>query len=189
MGAQQGTPTLPSLKPDIRLLGAVTDDMLQHFLDSAEKLQGDGPAVVELTSMGGDAETARRIAQEIRMLGKEREVFLLGKTYVFSAGITLLAARPPSHRFLSRDTVLLVHERRFERTVNFNGALRSAVAVAHDLLAELEIGEKLERRGFQRFVDGSNMTVDQLIERVLQKDWYMLADEALELRLVAGLVG
>ena len=187
--ANPPAPSLPSLKPDLRLLGAITEEVLQHFVDGVAKLQGDGPLVVELSTMGGDAETARRLAQDIRMLAKEREVFLLGKSYVYSAGITVLASRPPSHRFLTRDTVLLVHERRFERTVNFNGALRSAIAQAKDLLAELEIGDQLEQRGFGRFCEGSLLTPKALSERVLEKDWYMLADEALALKLVAGLVG
>jgi hypothetical protein len=123
------------------------------------------------------------------MLSQAREIFFLGKTYVYSAGITVMAAVPPSHRFLTRDTVLLVHERRMERTIQLSGALRSAVSVVQDLMAELEIGQALERRGFERLVDGSRLTPDELLDRVMEKDWYMPADEALSLRLVAGLVG
>ena len=123
------------------------------------------------------------------MLGQEREVFFLGKTYVYSAGITVMAAVPAARRFLTRDTVLLVHERRMDRTVQLSGALRSAIAVTQDLLAELQIGEQLERRGFEQLVAGSDLSSEQLMERILHKDWYMSADEALELKLVAGLVG
>lgn len=185
-----GKSALPSLKPDVRLLGSVDEDQLQRFLDRVSQLDDDGsPIVIELTTAGGEADTARRIAQEIRMLAQEREVFLLGKTYVYSAGITVLAAVPPTHRYLTRDTVLLVHERRLERTVQLSGALRSAMAVANDLLAELQIGHDLERRGFEKLVAGSNLGAQELLDRVMDKDWYMNADEALSLRLVAGLVG
>jgi ATP-dependent Clp protease, protease subunit len=180
---------LPTLQPHVRLLGAIDEQLLQTLLDRCATLEGDGPIVIELSTMGGEAETARRIAQEIRMLAEQREVYLLGKTYVYSAGITILAAVPPARRYLSRDTVLLVHERRFERTVQFEGALRSAMALAEDLLAELKIAQDLERRGFERFVEGSELQADALIERVLERDWYMTADEALSLKLVAGLVG
>jgi ATP-dependent protease ClpP protease subunit len=182
-------PALPSLKADIRLLGSIDEDMVQDFLGQSGRLEGDGPVVLELSTMGGEADSARRLAQEIHMLGDAREVFFLGKSYVYSAGVTLMAAVPPSHRFLTRDTILLVHERRLERTVQLSGALRSAIAVTKDLLAELEMGEQLERRGFERFVAGSKLTPQALIERVLEKDWYMSAEEALELQLVAGLVG
>jgi hypothetical protein len=77
---------------------------------------------------------------------------------------------------------------RMERTVQLTGSLRSAMAITQDLLAELEIGYQLERRGFERFVEGSQLTADALQKRVMHKDWYMQADEALSLRLVAGLV-
>jgi ATP-dependent protease ClpP protease subunit len=180
---------LPSLKPDIRMLGGIDEQMLQKFLDDSTKLEGDGPVVLELSTAGGEADTARRLAQEIRMLAQTREVFFLGKSYVYSAGVTVMSAIAASHRYLTRDTVLLVHERRIERTVQFNGALRSAIAVAQDLLAELEIGEQLERQGFERLVEGSELTTEDLLERVMKKDWYMTAEEALRLKIVAGLVG
>jgi ATP-dependent protease ClpP protease subunit len=180
---------LPSLKPDIRLLGGIDEQMIQNFLDQSDKLEGDAPLVLELTSMGGEADSARRLAQEIHLLGLQRELFFLGKSYVYSAGISLMAAVPPSHRFLTRDTILLIHERRMDRTVQLAGALRSAIAVTRDLLAELEMGQQLERRGFERLVAGSQLGADELLARVLERDWYMTADEALELQLVAGLVG
>jgi ATP-dependent protease ClpP protease subunit len=179
---------LPHLQPEVRLLGAIDEQMLENFLDQCAKLEGDGPVVIELSTMGGEAETARRIAQEVRMLARQRAVYLLGKTYVYSAGITIMAAVPPARRFLTDDTVLLVHERRFERTIQFEGALRSAMATAEDLLAELKIAEDLERHGFECFVEGSALQASTLIERVLKRDWYMRAEEALQLKLVAGLV-
>jgi ATP-dependent protease ClpP protease subunit len=188
-GNHQNKPALPTRPPDIRLIGSIDEQMLRNFLDQCGGLQGDGPAVLELSTAGGEADTARRIAQEVRMLGQAREVFFLGKTYVYSAGITVMAAVPPARRFLTRDTVLLIHERRIERTVQLSGALRSAMSIAQDLLAELEIGQRLERRGFEQLVDGSDLSADDLLRRVMEKDWYMPAEEALSLRLVAGLVG
>jgi ATP-dependent protease ClpP protease subunit len=182
-------PSLPSQNPDIRLIGSIDEKMLQSFLDQSTKVEDDRPVVLELSTSGGEADTARRIAQEVRMLSQSREVFFLGKTYVYSAGITVMAAVPPSHRFLTRDTVLLLHERRLDRTIQLSGALRSSVSVVQDLMAELESGQALERRGFEKLVDGSELTADELMERVMQKDWYMSAEEALSLRLVAGLVG
>lgn len=188
-GNPQPKANLPSREPDIRLIGSIDEQMLQNYLNQRGGLQGDGPVVLELSTAGGEADTARRLAQEVHMLGQSREVFFLGKTYVYSAGITVMAAVPPSHRFLTSDTVLLVHERRLERTVQLSGGLRSSMSVVQDLVAELEIGQQLERRGFEKLVAGTGVTVDELMKRVLEKDWYMQADEALSLRLVAGLVG
>lgn len=180
---------LPSLHPDVRLLGSIDEAMVRRFLDQAGTVQGDKPLVLELSTMGGDAESARRLAQEIRLLRQAREVFFLGKTYVYSAGITVMAAVPWTHRFVTADTVLLVHERRIERTVQLSGALRSAIAVARDLLAELEIGQVLERRGFDELAAGSKLNGDELLQRVLEKDWYLTAGEALELELIGGIAG
>lgn len=180
---------LPSLHPDVRLLGSIDEAMVQRFLDEAGAVQGDKPLVLELSTMGGDAESARRLAQEIRLLRQAREVFFLGKSYVYSAGITVMAAVPSTHRFVTADTVLLVHERRIERTVQLSGALRSAIAVARDLLAELEIGQVLERRGFDELAAGSKLSGDELLQRVLEKDWYLTAGEALELGLIGGIAG
>lgn len=185
----QGKRKLPSLHPDVRLLGSIDDAMVQRFLDQSGASQGDKPLVLELSTMGGDAESARRLAEEIVLLRQAREVFFLGKTYVYSAGITVMAAIPSTHRFLTPDTILLVHERRMERTVQLTGALRSAIAVARDLLAELEIGQVLERRGFEQLAAGSKLSADELLQRVLDKDWYLTAEEALELELIGGIVG
>lgn len=180
---------LPSLHPDVRLLGGIDDAMVQRFLDQSGAAQGDNPLVLELSTMGGDAESARRLAEEVALLRQAREVFFLGKTYVYSAGITVMAAVPSTHRFLTPDTILLVHERRMQRTVQVTGALRSAIAVARDLLAELEIGQVLERRGFEQLAAGSKLSADELLQRVLDKDWYLTAEEALELGLIGGIVG
>lgn len=180
---------LPSLHPDVRLLGSIDEATVQRFLDQSGAAQGDKPLVLELSTMGGDAESARRLAEEIALLRQAREVFFLGKTYVYSAGITVMAAVPASHRFVTPDTILLVHERRLERTVQLSGALRSAIAVARDLLAELEIGQVLERRGFEQLAAGSRLSADELLQRVLDNDWYLTAEEALELGLIGGIAG
>lgn len=188
MGKNTSHPGLPSLKPDIRLLGSIDEQMVHSFLEQAAKTEGsDAPLVLEVSTVGGEADTARRLAQEVRMLAATRELFFLGKTYVYSAGITVMAAVPATHRFLTSDTVLLIHERRIERTVQLSGALRSAVSIAQDLVAELEIGQELERRGFEQLVAGSQLSAEDLLNRVMQKDWYMTAQEALKLQLVAGL--
>jgi ATP-dependent protease ClpP protease subunit len=178
---------LPSAEPQIRLLGGVDEAMVLRFLDAAAKLPGQDPVVVELTTTGGEADSARRLAQAVRELAHRREVFVLGKSYVYSAGTTVLAAVPRTHRWLTRDTMLLIHERRFERTVQLTGALRSAMAVVQDLVAEIEAGQQLERRGFAQLVEGSRLSVDELERRVLAKDWYLAAQEALDLGLVAGI--
>jgi hypothetical protein len=52
--------------------------------------------VLELTTEGGDADGARRMALEIRLCREwhNRDTYFVGKTVVMSAGITIMAAFP-----------------------------------------------------------------------------------------------
>ena len=184
------TASLPKLDPDVRLFGNVGDDTLKSFLnDYAAAVLAGGPIVVEITTIGGDADVGRRIALELR-LGLERghDVWVLGKTIVYSAGVTVLAGLPVERRFLSRDAVLLIHERRIDKQIHFFGPLRANAALARDLLAEIENGQRLEREGFEQLVAGSRLPIDELMEHAMAGNWYLPAGEALERGLVAGLI-
>jgi hypothetical protein len=61
----RGQKSRPHLEPD-----------LQQQVSRLQ--QGHGPLVLELTSNGGEADSARRLAQDIRTLGRKRELFVLG---------------------------------------------------------------------------------------------------------------
>jgi ATP-dependent protease ClpP protease subunit len=181
---------LPKLKPDLRLFGAVDESMLSEFFRQQEEAPAEGPIVLELSSNGGDADLGRRIAQELRLWQDDdgREVWFLGKTYVFSAGVTIMAAIPRERRFLTRDCEVLIHERKMQRDIHLDGALRGCRTAVQDVLAEIESGQRLEREGFARLVDGTQLTVDEIEKRVMERDWYLPAPEALRIGLVAGIV-
>ncbi len=186
--------TLAALDPHIRLFGNVDDAMFQSFLEqmnrSRKEVPSYQPLLVELTTTGGDAETARRIASDIRLLREleSRTIRFLGKGFVYSAGITIMAAFPREDRWLTRGTELLIHERRLERTVQLSGALRTNMAKLRDLMAELESGRRLEMAGFRELAAGTPMTADGILEKVLHADWYLSADQAFEAGLVRGVV-
>ena len=80
---------IPRLAPDIRLYGSVGPNMLAEFFRQQAEAPQTGPLVLELSSNGGDADLGRRIAQELRLWQEKqgREVWFLGKTYLFSAGV------------------------------------------------------------------------------------------------------
>lgn len=190
-----GGPAFPGgIVPAVRLHGKVDDAMLRAFLDGIDAARGGGGAVVvEMTTEGGDADVGRRMALEIRLLreslhGSGRRVCFLGKTVVYSAGVTLMSAFPVADRFLTRDTSLLVHERKLDKTVHFFGPLRATLAVARDLVEEMENGQRLEREGFADLVRGTGIPLDELTRRTQTANWYLDAREALERGLVAGLV-
>ncbi len=178
-------------RPHIRLSGPVNDAMLQKFLEQLDgALDNAGPIVLELTTSGGEADVGRRIAEDIRIQTERSgtELLFLGKTAVFSAGVTIMSAFPRERRYLSKDAYLLIHERRLQKDLHLSGALRSVEGVIRDLLAEINSGQILERDGFEALVAGSKLDIDALYQHVLKENWYLSSLEALKLKLVAGIV-
>ena len=112
----------------------------------------------------------------------------LGKTAVFSAGVTIMSAFGREQRYLSKDAYLLIHERRLTKELRLNGALRSVEGVIRDVLAEIKSGQILERDGFEALVAGSRLDIDALYQHVLKENWFLSAEEALKLKLIAGIV-
>lgn len=164
--------------------------MLSEFFRQKSELSPEEPVVFELSTPGGDADIGRRIAQELRLWQEkdQRDIFFFGKTYVFSAGITIMSSIPASRRFLTLDCELLIHERKIQKTLALEGALRACKAVVNDMLAEIESGQRLEREGFATLVEGTSLSVESLNEKVFHRDWYLNAPEAVKLGLVAAAV-
>lgn len=181
-----------ALDAQVKLFGLVDDAMYKSFADQLnEAKNGDASSIlVSLTTTGGDAETGRRMAEDIRLCGQQggKTMRFLGIAAVYSAGITIMAAFEPQHRFLSRGTELLIHERRIDKTVQLSGALRTNVGMLRDEMAALESGQRLEREGFAQLVKGTAMTIDQLMEKVMNTDWYVPAAEAMRLGLVRDVI-
>jgi ATP-dependent protease ClpP protease subunit len=184
------TPPQALAQPHIRLFGEVEAAMLQSFFDQLEKAADADPLVVELTTYGGDAEFGRRLALELRILqtAKRREVLVLGKTTVWSAGVTILAAVPAERRWLTDDTLLMIHGRKINRTLELQGSLRAAEIAARRLLAEVEASMVVEEQGFRDLLEGCDFSLDELRKRA-RDDWYLTASEAVELGFAAGVWG
>jgi hypothetical protein len=52
---------------------------------------------------------------------------------------------------------------------------------------ELETGIRLEEEAFEKLIVGTDVSMDELLEKALH-NWYVPAQEAVELGLVAGIV-
>ena len=178
-------------EPAIRLYGLVDDALLGRFLEQLRHVRGQRePVVLELSTSGGDADVARRIAEEIRLCREfgGMDLYFVGKGMVYSAGVMIMAAFPVPNRYLSRDTVLLVHEWQIEKDIRFSGPLRVCVSGANDFLAELEIARQMEQQTFTDLLRGTRLSLEKLTEQLARADWYLLAQEAAQLELVAGLL-
>lgn len=177
--------------PQVSLLGELFEPMVERFLEQlAEAEKGDGDIAVELTTPGGDAELARRLVLEVERarsrLGSRR-LLLLGKTQLYSAGITLMSAFPVCDRYLTRDTVLLVHGRQLDERFEIQGPMRANLPRVKALLAQFEIGIRHEEENFRRLIEGSDVSFEQICQKAIH-NWYFTAQEALDRKLVAGLV-
>lgn len=185
----------PSLRrllfePNLSINGPISDATLSFALGRLEIIRSSGdPLIMELNTTGGDADVARRIALEMRLFGQHMDVpaYCVGKTAVYSAGVTIFAAFNRSRRFLTEDAVILVHERRLTETLELKGPLQACLQLVREKLAMLEQAEALEREGFAEFVAGSGMSLAALRQRALANA-YISAEEALSAGLIADIL-
>ena len=189
---RSGTDLPPCLaSPQISLLGEVLEQMVESFLSQlAEAEKGDGDIALQITTPGGDAELGRRMVLEVeearKRLGRRRFLFL-GKTQVYSAGVTLMSAFPCKDRFLTRDTVLLIHGRQLEETVEISGPMRASLTQVQALQEQINVGLGHEEDNFRRLIDDCDISMEELREKAIH-NWYLPAKEALHRGLVAGLI-
>jgi ATP-dependent protease ClpP protease subunit len=191
----QGAPGVPGdmkflLTPNVQLFGPIDIVAVRDCLQSIRAVRdSEAPLVFELTTEGGDAEGGRRIALEIRHLREHfgRETYFIGKTVVMSAGATIMSAFPRECRWLTADTMLLIHERRMQRTINLDGPTGSNLQIIRETLALLETAEEIEKQGFADLAQGSRLSADELYRRA-RGNYYLSAEQALELDLIAGVL-
>ncbi|WP_394892282.1 peptidase S14 [Mesorhizobium sp. AaZ16] len=176
--------------PQIRLSGLIDDNKFIDFqsqLDNA--LKSEGQLAVELTTPGGDADLARRIGMDIQIASEHsgREILFIGKTIVYSAGVTIMASFPRKRRYLTRDCLLLIHERRMDQSLQLSGPLQVSLQRVKALEAQLKIGIEVERTGFAMLCEGTGVDCDECIERA-RTNWYLKSEEALSRRLILGVL-
>jgi len=111
----------------------------------------------------------------------------VGKSNVYSAGVTLLAAFSRENRFLTEDAISLVHERRLEATLQLSGPIRSYLQIVREQLSLVETAEQLELPGFKELVEGSYLTVDELYESAIE-NCYMKAETAVGHGFIASVL-
>lgn len=176
-------------KPHIRLSGPVDQVMYASFRQQLDACPGEGAIVLALTTLGGDPEVARTMADDIRLLEDHdgREMLFLGRVAVYSAGATFMAAFPVNRRFLTRHTRLMIHERTISKTINLNGPLRMVVASIKAALHEVEHSILIEEEGFRDIVRDSSVDFEELREKA-PANWYIEAQEARDLGLVLDVI-
>lgn len=98
-----------------------------------------------------------------------------------------MAAFPNTHRYPVADTVLLIHERRMQKSLDLNGPIKSNIQIVREMLAQLEMAERIERAGFAELARGSRLADDELYQRATE-NCNLTTQEALDLTLIAGII-
>ena len=186
---EQTPPFAVTAPPHVRLAGTIELESLAAFHDQLANAGEADPLVVEVMTTGGDAEVGRRLALEAGLARRRlrRRIVFLGKTVVYSAGVTVMAGFPVADRFLTRDCRLLIHCRKLTKTLNLDGPLGACERQLAEVVAEIETGKALQTEGYQQLIEGSRISLDEVEQRAAE-NWYLTAEEALERGLVAGVV-
>ncbi|MGB3794897.1 MAG: ATP-dependent Clp protease proteolytic subunit [Alteraurantiacibacter sp.] len=174
--------------PQLRLIGSVDEAMYAEFRDQLNAAPAEGPLIIAITTLGGNPEVARTMADDVRLLREPgREIYFLGKSAVYSAGATFMAGFPVSHRYMTKNSSLLIHERQITRTINLSGPLKSCTDQLHAALNEIEHSIDIEEAGFREIVEGSNVTFEEVQDRA-PENWYIGCQEAKKLGLISDVI-
>ena len=189
MTNSQDRKTIEALRrPLIDVVGEIDAERYGSFRQQLEDLDGSAdPFAVALTTSGGDAEYARRIALDLEIARESREGHVIGHSYVYSAGVSIMASFPKEHRWLSRDCILLIHERRMEKEIKLEGPIRGSLQRVEELKSQFQLGLTLEEEVFAQLVAGSDLTLNECKKKA-KKNWYVRAHEALDLGIIAGVL-
>lgn len=185
-----GDPPAILLDPQVRLVGVVDDELVRSFLDQLDRVPSDAREIaIEVTTPGGDADLARRMVHAVETARRRRgaRLIFLGVSQVHSAGVTFMAAFPREDRYLTRDTILLIHGRHLERTISISGPLRGSLPQLREMIVAVELGIELEEEGFEQLIVGSEIGFEEIVHNS-RFNWYLRAEQALERGLVAGLL-
>ena len=174
--------------PQIRLVGGVDEAMYAEFRNQLHVAPTEGPLVIAMTTLGGNPEIARAMADDVRLLRDAgRTIYFLGKAAVYSAGATFMAGFPIECRFFTKGSSILLHERQIMRTINLSGPLRSCTSQLKAVLNEIEHSIAIENAGFRDIVEGSDVGEDE-IQRRAPDNWYLPCEEAAERGMIAAVI-
>jgi len=90
-------------------------------------------------------------------------------------------------RWMDRHGVLMIHCRKLTKTLELSNFLKAERPRVEALLAEIDLGIKVQTWGFEELIAGSDVELGELEEKA-QENWYLTAEQALQRGLIAGVV-
>jgi ATP-dependent protease ClpP protease subunit len=188
--ASQTLPATAFKSPAIALSGVVDYEMYTKFRTQFDNASDQNLVVIELSTLGGDPEVARMMGEDVRFASEmepARRFVFLGKAAIYSAGVTFMSFFVKENRYLARGTRLMIHERKLSKKLIIDGPLTTCVAVVKATLNEIECSIAIQNEGFQNFVIGSSITLDEVLKKA-PSNWYLEAQEAKSLGLVEAVL-
>ena len=176
--------------PRVLLAGTVDYEMYKTFREQLAQAQTSGLVVIELSTLGGDPEVARMMGEDIRFhseIGLDRRFVFLGKAAIYSAVATFMSFFATCNRYVTRGARMMIHERKMEKVLRVTGPLTTCVPSVEALLNEIKHSIAIQNEGFENLIRGSQVTMDEVLRRA-PGNWYLEAQEALELGLIAGVI-
>lgn len=188
-----GAPPLTSMDfkwPSISLSGTVDYAMYQNFRQQLTAAPAEGLISVELSTLGGDPEVARMMGEDVRFssdIAPARRIVFLGKAAIYSAGTTFMSFFARENRYLTRGTRLMIHERHLSKTLRLDGPLTTCIVPLEAALNEVRTSIEIQNEGFANLILGSRVTMDEVLRKA-PSNWYIEANEALDLGLIEGVL-
>lgn len=182
---------LDFLQPMVHLSGTIDYDMYQNFRTQLANADTSADLIIiTLSTLGGDPEVARIMGEDIRYLSEmnpSRRYVFLGKTAIYSAGVTFMSFFARLNRYVTRGTRLMIHERIITKDLHLNGPLTTCVATVKAVLNEIECSINIQNEGFANLVSGSQISLDDILQKA-SENWYVDAEKAQSLGIIEGIV-
>jgi ATP-dependent protease ClpP protease subunit len=176
--------------PAVALSGMIDYAMYVSFRQQFNNANAQDFIVIELATLGGDPEVARMMGEDIRFateMAPQRRFVFLGKAAIYSAGTTFMSFFARENRYLTRGSRLMIHERLLTKDLPLNGPLTTCLAAVQTAVNEIECSIAIQNEGFQNLVNGSKVTLEEVIRRA-PTNWYVEAQEALKLGLIEAVL-
>ena len=81
----------------------------------------------------------------------------------------------------------MIHERKLSKELKIDGPLTTCIATVKATLHEIEASIIIQNEGFENLIRGSSVTMDD-VRRRAPENWYIEANEAKALGLIAGVL-
>jgi len=111
------------------------DTQLQKYTDEEKNKEEKDrrPICIFLTSSGGPNDSARGLCERIRLLGKLSDLTIVGIGSVMSNGVNMLLTVSRDKRYITRDTVVMIHQTRGQYDVHLPGPFSANTEIINEL--------------------------------------------------------